>query len=84
MTVKELKELLSKLNDSDVVILQKDSEGSGFSPLDGIWEGKYVAKTTWYGEAYLRELTPELIKQGYSEEDVSKEGANAVILVPVN
>jgi hypothetical protein len=84
MKVKELKELLNDYNDEDIVILQKDSEGNSYSPLDDAWEGKYKAETTWYGEAHIRELTPELIKHGYTEEDLCEDGENAIILCPIN
>jgi len=36
MNVKELITLLSKLPDDMEVILQKDPEGNGYSPLDGV------------------------------------------------
>jgi hypothetical protein len=84
MKVKELKELLTKYNDNDLVILAKDSEGNGFSHLDDIEDGKYKAETTWYGEVGLRNLTNDLIEAGYSEEDVLEDGENAIILWPVN
>lgn len=84
MIVKELKELLNQFNDNDIVIIAKDSEGNGHSPLDDIWEGKYKADSTWFGEVGLRELTDELIESGYSEEDLLEDGVNAIILCPIN
>ena len=59
MKVKELKELLNQFNDEDIVIMSKDGEGNGFSPLSDIEEGSYKAETTWYGEVGMRELTEE-------------------------
>jgi len=86
MKVRDLKEMLNQFNDDDLVIISKDSEGNHYSPLDDIWEGVYVAGTSWYGETHIRKLTPELIKKGYSEEDLydGDDGVNAIILCPVN
>jgi hypothetical protein len=84
MKVKELKELLNQYDDNDLVIMAKDSEGNGFSPLYEIEDGSYKAETTWYGEVGLRELTSELIEAGYSEEDVLENGENAIILWPAS
>ena len=84
MTVTELIEELTKLNGDRQVILQKDGEGNGYSPLAGIWSGKYEADCTWSGEAKLEELTEQDRLNGYSEEDLSINGAPAVILFPVN
>jgi hypothetical protein len=87
MTVKELKKLLENVDDNRIVILQKDGEGNGYSPLECIDdESNYRADSTWSGEVGYQKLTPELIKQGYSDEDIlSGDGAvPALILVPVN
>ena len=51
MTVKVLIKKLQKFNPDYDVILQKDSEGNGYSPLtDEIEEGYYEPETAWYGE----------------------------------
>jgi len=83
MTVKQLKEKLEKLNENDIVIMSKDAEGNGFSPLSDLSEDSYEETTTAYGEVGIRELTPELEKQGYSEEDLNN-GKPCVTLWPVN
>lgn len=86
MKVKDLKKKLEEFDDEDEVILSEDSEGNGFSPLDDFWEAVYVPETTWYGNVYYRELTPDMIAQGFSEEDAyhGKDGINAVVLYPAN
>lgn len=84
ITVRELKELLNNYNDNDLVIIQKDEEGNGFSPLYEILDVKYVADTEWSGEVFLRELTQELREIGFTEEDVSESGEDAIVLVPIN
>lgn len=87
MTVKELIEELSKLDGDREVILQKDSEGNGYSPLSGLDTAAYVPETTWYGEVRYEELTDELKRLGYAEEDCVEPGSDytrAVVLWPVN
>jgi len=87
MKVKELKKLLENVNDDYIIIMQKDGEGNGYSPLECIDdESNYRADSTWSGEVGYRTLTAELRKQGYSDGDiVSGDGAEpCLILVPVN
>lgn len=78
MTVKELIEELKKIDDvSRLVVLQKDSEGNGYSPLSGAGESWYIADSTWSGECHH----PEDIASGDVElgDDVK-----AVVLWPIN
>lgn len=87
MTVRELIELLSKCNPDDIVILSKDAEGNGFSPLSNIQEEMYTPDTTYSGEISLRALTPELAERGFTEDEVGnpEDGAvNCVTLYPTN
>lgn len=84
MTVKELIEELQKLNPTDLVVMSSDSEGNSYSPLSGLWEGSYVEESSYRGEAWLRELTEEYKKHGYTEEDVRADGIKAVFLAPIN
>ncbi|KKN89674.1 hypothetical protein LCGC14_0235200 [marine sediment metagenome] len=87
MTVRELIEELRKIDGDKVVIIQKDREGNGYSPLSDVdGEDVYVPETTWYGKRFLAKLTPELEEQGYGEGDVVEEGEGqpAVFLCPVN
>ena len=84
MTVKELIAELKKHDPDRLVILQKDAEGNGFSPLEDVSTGAYLADSTWGGEIYLEELTPELEAEGYSSDDVAEDGRKSVVLCPVN
>jgi hypothetical protein len=53
MTVKELKEALENMPDDMQVIIQKDAEGNGYSPLAGTdSDCIYIADNTWSGEVY--------------------------------
>ncbi len=86
MIVKELRKLLNKFNDNDLVVMSKDAEGNSFSPLSDHSNHIYVPDTTYSGEIFLLELTPELKEYGFSDEDIyhGKDGQNAIILWPTN
>jgi hypothetical protein len=86
MTVGELRTLLLEAADDDVVVLAKDAEGNGHSPLAGGWLCTYVPDSTWSGDVYMRDLTDDARKEGYTEEDVY-EGSGGVagfVLSPTN
>lgn len=69
MKIKDLIHSLSSLNPELEVILQKDSEGNGYSPLDGYACGTYAANNDWSGE--------------FSEEE-QDDSIHAVVLYPIN
>ena len=84
MKVKDLLARLERENGEAIVILQKDGEGNGYSPLQGIANDcNYKADSTWSGEVGYKKLTPSLKKMGYTKEDCL-EGEDAIILFPVN
>lgn len=62
MTAAELIAALSKLDPSTEIIIQKDGEGNGYSPLHEVYTGVYQKRNDWSGEVgYGREdMTPEL------------------------
>ena len=79
MTVEQLIQLLQSFDPTAQVILQRDSEGNGYSPLHGAeGNGAWDEKNREYGYA---DLTLELRKEGYSQEDCV-EGVPAVVLWP--
>tara|TARA_S200002703_G_scaffold108388_1_gene94176 strand:+ start:354 stop:617 length:264 start_codon:yes stop_codon:yes gene_type:complete len=87
MKVKELIRLLERCNSEDLVVMSKDGEGNGYSPLytiDG--ESRYRPNSTWSGEIGLRQLDEYYESRGYSEEDVMSEedSQNCVVLWPTN
>jgi hypothetical protein len=77
MTVRQLVEILMKDDPDRIVILSRDQEGNGFSPLRSFEACKYND-----GEVGLEELTPELEAAGYSDEDVMHGGKKALCLWP--
>lgn len=73
MTVKELKKLIKSLPDEMLVVLQKDSEGNGYSPLAGGDNCIYIPRNTWSGDVYDEEDIEEIENVTYS-----------LVLYPVN
>ena len=65
------------------VVLQKDAEGNGYSPLTELYTAAYKAESTWSGEVGLEELMPEDREAGFTEEDVMEDGEPALVLRPV-
>jgi hypothetical protein len=85
MKVKELIVLLSGVNPEAEVILQKDAEGNGYSPLSGVdTQAVYVPESTWSGEVYDLGWTAE--EAGMEEEawKLLQEEPSCVVLYPVN
>jgi hypothetical protein len=88
MTVKELIQQLQTYDQDLLVVLSKDGEGNGFSPLgqsDGD-NNSYVPSSTCRGELYIDKLTPELIEEGYTEDDLphDPQAVRAVVLWPIS
>ena len=89
-TVGELADYLATQPRDRRVILRKDAEGNGHSPLADAWEAMYAAECTWAGDTYLtpEELAEEMAGsnlQGWSEDDAAPDDAERVIVLgPVN
>ena len=83
-TVGDLLDYLATQPRDRKVILQKDAEGNGYSPLTEAAEGMYAAGSTWSGEVYS---TPEEIAADphMDEEDAAPDDAERVVVLgPVN
>lgn len=84
MKIKELMELLKGFDPDTIVVMSKDAEGNGYSPLTEISSGdNYVAENSWSGYVGPPELTDELRDEGYSEEDIV-DGVPCIVLWPTN
>jgi hypothetical protein len=85
MKVKELIDELQKLHPDSEVILQKDGEGNGYSPLAAVdGDAVYMPETTWSGEVYSMGWTAEDACKDEDEwaEIVAKP--RCVVLAPTN
>ena len=82
MKVKDLINQLQKLDQESIVVLSRDPEGNGFNPLEDVESSMFHEE---WEEVRLKELTPELEEQGYSDEDLGLEEDGfipAVVLWP--
>lgn len=81
MTKKELIEQLSQYDDDDIIVLARDSEGNGYSPL---WSIAPMTFAPAWGEVFEREITEEMRKKGYTDEDLytGDDAQKAVVLWP--
>jgi len=85
MKVRELKELIANLHDNMEVILQKDSEGNGYSPLDGgDINAVYIPDSTWSREVYSTIWSAKDACMDDKEWEEIKSKPRALILYPVN
>lgn len=85
MNIKELKEVIANLPDEMEVILQKDSEGNGYSPLycadpDSV----YIPDSTWSGYVYSMDWTAEDACMNDEEWEDIKSKPRSLVLCPVN
>ena len=85
MKVRDLIVELSALDSDAEVILQKDAEGNGYSPLhcvDG--NAVYVADSTWSGDVYSTEWTADDADMDADEWAEMLKKQRCVVLAPVN
>lgn len=85
MKVKDLIRELQLIDPELDVIIQKDSEGNGYSPIAGTDENCiYIAETTWYGDVYDSTWTADDADMGEEEWAKILEKPRCVVLYPVN
>lgn len=86
MTVKELKKELENLPDNMEVILQKDAEGNGYSPLSGVDAAVvYIPDSTWSGDVYsVEEWSADDAGMNEDEWTEIKTKPRSVVLFPIN
>jgi len=81
--IAQLKAVQNVAGDVDV-ILSEDSEGNAYSPAGVTERGMYRPINSWSGEIGIRELTPELIEEGYGPDDILDGASEAVVIWPIN
>jgi hypothetical protein len=83
-TVGELVDYLMTQPRDRLVVMAKDVEGNGYSPLADAVEAMYEAESTWAGEVYL---TPEELAAKADPDDWTEapdDAVRVVLLGPVN
>ena len=78
MKVRQLIAELQKLDPNALVVLACDAEGNGYSEFCQVEDNSMFCD----GEVGLEKLTDECERQGFTEDDVMKEGKKAVVLYP--
>lgn len=85
MKVKALIKELQKFDQNAEVILQKDAEGNGYSPLRGTDHGAvYVPDNTWSGTVYSTLWTADDACMDEDEWQRLMRRKRCVVLHPVN
>jgi hypothetical protein len=79
VTVKQLIAKLEKLDPDRVVVMRKDGEGNGHSPLSNLGDCIYRPDSTWSGDVYPEDANED--DHGYTKQKGDKK---AVVLCPVN
>lgn len=68
------------------LIMQKDAEGNGYSPLSGIdFDVVYVPESTWSGEVYSTNNSAE--DNGFEDEEweeLQETNSGYAVLFPIN
>lgn len=87
LTLGELRNRLAALDDlpdDTLVVLAKDGEGNGYSPLEALEEGRYLPENTWSGEHYMTEEQRLAQSDPDDYDPAPEEAVQAVFLWPVN
>jgi len=87
MKVSELIEQLQKLNPDALVVLQKDSEGNGYSPLAGAEGAIYIAESSYSGDVLTPSWSAEAagIDNEKEWESIKKDPSKqCVVFWPIN
>jgi hypothetical protein len=83
MKVKEMIELLQTLPQDHIIVMSKDAEGNGFSPLSDCGLSMYIPDSTYSGEV-LSEEDLDYRNEDADEDEIQEYNENAVVLWPVN
>jgi hypothetical protein len=88
-TVGDLLDYLATQPRDRLVVLEKDAEGNGYSPLADAREALYVADTTWSGQVYpTPEDKAEWVASGaWTQQDADDKyepDERVIVLGPVN
>lgn len=84
MKAGELINFLRGFDPETEIILQRDSEGNGYSPLAGADDGFYIPDSTWSGDFYDPSWTADDCGMDDDEFEEMQNRPRAVVLYPVN
>ncbi|MFD9223770.1 hypothetical protein ACFWDI_28155 [Streptomyces sp. NPDC060064] len=87
LTLADLRQQLAAFDDlpgDTPVVMSKDGEGNGYSPLAELSPGMYLAENTWSGEHYPTEEQLRDDPNADEDEGAPEDAVPAVFLWPVN
>jgi hypothetical protein len=84
MKVKELIEHLATANPNSEVVLQKDPEGNGYAPLDGVDTQGIIIESDDEYLVYSPDWSSDDAGMDEAEWDQAKKSLRCVVLFPVN
>jgi hypothetical protein len=87
VTLDELRTAIAKLDHlpgDTPVVMSKDAEGNGFSPLVEVDPGMYLAETTYSGEHYMTEEQRQAEPNPDEYSEAPDGAVPAVFLWPTN
>lgn len=85
MNVKELKEAIADLPDDMEVIMQKDAEGNGYSPLRGADPNAiYLPDSTYSGQVYSTKWSADDADASENEWKDMLKKPRVLVLFPIN
>lgn len=84
MTVADLQAALALLPSDMPVVLAKDGEGNGFSPLVEAEPALYAADTTWSGERYMTDEQRRATGEPDEYSEAPEDAVPALFLWPTN
>jgi hypothetical protein len=84
MNTKQLIEYLQQFPDDTEIVLQKDAEGNGYSPLAGADHGYYVPDSTWSGDFYDKNWDASDCGMDDEYWENIYNGPSTIVLFPVN
>ena len=85
MRVDKLIALLKECPQDAEIIMQKDSEGNGYSPICGVdRDCIYVADSSYPGTAYSATLTADEADLEQDEWEELLLGKRSIVLYPIN
>lgn len=86
MTLDELRAELAKLDlpGDTIVVMSKDGEGNGYSPLAEVDAAMYDAETTWSGERCLSDEQRTATGEPDEYREAPETAVAAVYLWPTN
>lgn len=83
--MKQLKEVIKNLPDDMEIIMQKDAEGNGYSPLEGIdSDCVYVPESSYSGSVYRTRWSAEEACMTDTEWEEMKRKPRSLVFYPVN